>query len=224
VNTAHFSALISKPSFESTIPFGYGVGSSGALTAGIYDRYGIDKKQGLFILKRELGAIESFFHGASSGIDPLICYLNQPILMHSKTELEQLDVLPELAIPFFLVDTHISRKTAPLVELFLEKSKNAHYQNRCEAELIPAVDNAIAALLAGDSELLFEQWHEISFFQYKYFLEMIPKGFRDLWLAGLSGDDFKLKLCGAGGGGFILGIGNKSKIENSFKTLSLIYL
>jgi mevalonate kinase len=29
--------------------------------------------------------------------------------------------------------------------------------------------------------------------------------FKQIWLAGLSSDVYKLKLCGAGGGGFILG-------------------
>lgn len=207
--------------FESTIPFGYGVGSSGALTAGIYDRYGIDKKKELSVLKKELSAIEGFFHGASSGIDPLISYLNQPVLMHSISELEKLSSVSASALSLFLVDTQITRKTAPLVELFLEKTKDINYQHRCEAELIPAVDSAIAAVLAEDTELLFEQWHEISFFQYKYFSEMIPEAFRSIWLTGLSGNDFKLKLCGAGGGGFILGIGDRHKIASSFQTLPI---
>ena len=35
--------------------------------------------------------------------------------------------------------------------------------------------------------------------------EMIPSLFRDLWKNGLVTNDYNLKLCGAGGGGFILG-------------------
>lgn len=200
--------------FNSTIPFGYGVGSSGALTAGIYNRYVEKKAVNLLALKKELGSIESFFHGASSGIDPLICYLNQSVLLRGKTELELVENIPDYRGAFFLVDTGISRKTAPLVNIFLEKSKDTYFQDRCDAELIPAVDEAIAAFFDFDPKGLFEHWHEISFFQYKYFQEMIPESFRQVWLDGLAGSEYKLKLCGAGGGGFILGIGNSEKCKS----------
>ena len=201
--------------FTSDIPFGYGAGSSGALTAGIYDRYVSDKAVNLSQLKKELGWMEGFFHGASSGIDPLICYLNQTILLQGKAELGVAENIPDYRDQFFLIDTGIARKTAPLVHIFLEKSKDINYQQRCDAELIPAVDEAITAFLAADWSGLFEQWHEISFFQYKYFSEMIPKAFRQIWLDGLAGDDYKLKLCGAGGGGFILGMGDVEKCRSS---------
>jgi len=194
--------------FNSDIPFGYGAGSSGALTAGIYDRYVTEKATDLVHLKKELGLLEGFFHGASSGIDPLICYLNQSVLLRGKDELEIVKNIPDYKNKFFLIDTGISRKTAPLVNIFLEKSKDTYYRDRCDAELVPAVDESIAAFLSADFDHLFEQWHEISFFQYKYFLEMIPVDFRQVWLDGLAGNDYKLKLCGAGGGGFILGMGS----------------
>jgi len=199
--------------FTSDIPFGYGAGSSGALTAGIYDRYVGEKAVKLPQLKKELGLMEGFFHGASSGIDPLICYLNQSILLRGKKQVEIVENIPGYQGLFFLIDTGISRKTAPLVNIFLEKSKDINYRDRCDAELIPAVDEAITAFLAFDRESLFEQWHEISFFQYKYFQEMIPEPYRQVWLDGLAGSDYKLKLCGAGGGGFILGMGNSEKCE-----------
>jgi len=126
--------------FTSDIPFGYGAGSSGALTAGIYDRYAIEKAVELSELKKELGLMESFFHGASSGIDPLICFLNESILLRGKKEVEIVEDIPDYQDSFFLIDTGVSRKTAPLVNIFLEKLKDINYQDRCDAELIPAVD------------------------------------------------------------------------------------
>jgi mevalonate kinase len=36
---------------------------------------------------------------------------------------------------------------------------------------------------------------------------MIPEDYRPLWQKGLETGDFSLKLCGSGGGGFILGFG-----------------
>ena len=64
--------------FDSSIPQGYGVGSSGALVAAIYDQYANNKitvlenltREKLLKLKTIFGKMESFFHGTSSGLDP----------------------------------------------------------------------------------------------------------------------------------------------------------
>ena len=55
---------------------------------------------------------------------------------------------------------------------------------------------------------------EISKFILENFEFMIPKGFKYLWKIGISSEDFILKPCGSGGGGFILGLSmdlNKAK-------------
>src|SRR5690606_11283950 len=72
--------------FDSTIPQGYGVGSSGALVAAIFDRYEQENHSTLDInkLKKIFSQMEYHFHGASSGVDPLISYLNSPILIRNK--------------------------------------------------------------------------------------------------------------------------------------------
>ena len=53
---------------------------------------------------------------------------------------------------------------------------------------------------------LYHVFGQLSDFQYRHFTPMIPNLFRDLWERGLSNKNFYLKLCGAGGGGFLLGI------------------
>ena len=81
--------------FDSSIPEGYGVGSSGAICAAIYDHYALNRidpeehinKESILTLKTTLGQMESYFHGKSSGLDPLICYLKLPVLINSKEEL-----------------------------------------------------------------------------------------------------------------------------------------
>ena len=78
--------------FDSSIPQGYGVGSSGALVASIYDKYANNKitvlenltREKLLKLKEIFSLMESFFHGKSSGLDPLNSYLSIPILINSK--------------------------------------------------------------------------------------------------------------------------------------------
>ena len=39
----------------------------------------------------------------------------------------------------------------------------------------------------------------------KYFKPMIPKEFHELWKKGIDSNTYYLKLCGSGGGGYILG-------------------
>jgi mevalonate kinase len=48
--------------FDSSIPQGYGVGSSGALVAAIYDKYAQNKITVLENLTREIIRIKNIFH------------------------------------------------------------------------------------------------------------------------------------------------------------------
>ena len=89
--------------FKSNIPQGYGLGSSGALVvAAFYNRYAKKKislqqkltKNKLQKLKNIFSKMESHFHGESSGIDPLNCYLGLPILIKSQKEI-QISKIPE---------------------------------------------------------------------------------------------------------------------------------
>jgi mevalonate kinase len=190
--------------FKSNIPNGYGVGSSGALVAALYDVFCTDKTDDLLELKAILGKMESFFHGASSGFDPLICYLKKPVLIKKDKDLAVLEGVKN-DISLFLLDTGISRKAENMIKLFAEKSQNPSYKDLVMNDLVPNIDDAIAAFLQNQPSLLFETVHKISFFQYRFFEEAIPLSFKNVWLEGLSSDVYKLKLCGSGGGGFILG-------------------
>lgn len=211
--------------FESNIPLGYGAGSSGALVAAVFGEWkkGGDEWSGpaehvspkkIVELKRSLAQMESFFHGTSSGTDPLICVLQRPVLLggHEGVKLVPLPGKPtnnqqrSTNNQLFLLDTGIERKATPLIEYFLEKTQEATFHQRCKSELLPAVDGAIHAFLGGEHEKLFAEIHRISEFQLHFLEKMIPAGFRQIWSEGLEGDRFKLKICGAGGGGFLLGI------------------
>ena len=196
--------------FDSTIPQGYGVGSSGALVAAIFDRYEHENHSSLDIkkLKTIFAQMESHFHGASSGVDPLISYLNSPILIKNKNELGPVFIPKFSKGPggIFLLNTKRSRKTEPLVNLFLEKTRNDNFSSLCEDVLKPITNQCIDNFLNVNIELLLKNFKQLSAFQHEHFSPMIPKLYRDLWSDGLSSNDYSLKLCGAGGGGFLMGI------------------
>ncbi|MBY0416188.1 MAG: hypothetical protein K2Q18_18590 [Bdellovibrionales bacterium] len=196
--------------FDSTIPQGYGVGSSGALVAAVFDRYEQENHSNVDIgkLKKIFSQLESHFHGASSGVDPLISYLNSPILIKSKNELGPVTLpkFPKGKGGIFLLNTKRSRKTEPLVNLFLEKINNSIFNETCEEILKPITNNCINNFLAADTSTLLVNFKKLSEFQFEQLSPMIPKLYRDLWAEGINSDDYSLKLCGAGGGGFLMGI------------------
>lgn len=200
--------------FDANIPLGYGLGSSGALCAAVYERYAIKPiertaSSDFSTLKKILARMESFYHGSSSGIDPLICYLGQPVIIQADGNIELVPTGPtdfDKKASLFLFDTGISRQTGPLVQGFLKKCEDNLYEKRVISELIPANEAAIIHYLEQNPAALFEDFHAISHFQFRYMSEMIPGSFRGIWLDGLSSNYFKLKICGAGGGGFLLGI------------------
>jgi mevalonate kinase len=213
-----FSALERGLFFDSNIPSGYGAGSSGALVAALYDVFGLDKTLSISDLKIVLGKMESFFHGESSGLDPLVSYLKKPILIRSDKTMTTLESIKN-DLPRFLIDTKQSRKTEPLVKIFLEKTaRSPEFNDLILSELVPLVDDAITAFLQNQTAFLFETMHRISLFQHRFLPEMIPMAFKNVWLEGLVGDVYKLKLCGAGGGGFILGF--CKNIEETKKELA----
>ena len=110
--------------FQSNIPVGYGLGSSGALCAGIYDKFGMDKDLSTTTLKGILAKMESFFHGASSGTDPLVSYIKQPVFIEAGTNIKILNfeqVFAPADASFFLLDTGISRSSGPLVKWYLQQ-------------------------------------------------------------------------------------------------------
>jgi mevalonate kinase len=201
--------------FDSNIPQGFGVGSSGALCAALYDLYAINKisrdtitKDQMPELKKIFSQMESYFHGTSSGMDPLICYLNMPVLIENRSSLGTID-LPKSVMEgkgaIFLIDTGMTGKTAPLVELFLDKCKQNEFIDMCRKDFIPYNDNSIRAFLKGETKNLFNNLYFLSKFLLENLSPMVPKVFQGLWKTGLDTKAFYLKLCGSGGGGFLLG-------------------
>lgn len=202
--------------FDSSIPQGYGVGSSGALVAAIYDKYAQNKitvlenltREKLLKLKAIFGAMESFFHGKSSGLDPLNSYLSLPILINSQDNIEPAGIPSQLKVgkgAVFLLDSGMTGETAPMVQIFMENMKQEGFRNMLKNQFVKHTDACVEDFLKGDIKSLFGNLKQLSHVVLNNFAPMIPAKFHKLWKKGIDTNDYYLKLCGSGGGGYILG-------------------
>ena len=222
--------------FDSSIPQGYGVGSSGALVASIYDKYANDKitvlenltRDKLLKLKSIFSLMESFFHGKSSGLDPLNSYLSIPILINSKDNLEATGIpsQKEGKGAVFLLDSEMIGETEPMVNIFMNKMKNEGFRKMLNEDFAKHTDACIDDFLNGNVNSLFGNLKQLSKVVLENFKPMIPQPFHKVWQKGIETNDYYLKLCGSGGGGYILGFTedfDKTKtILKDFK-LELVY-
>jgi mevalonate kinase len=214
--------------FDSSIPQGYGVGSSGALVAAIYDKYANDKitilenltREKLLTLKDVFGKMESFFHGKSSGLDPLNSYLSLPILINSKEDIQPAGIPSQVTGgkgAVFLIDSGMVGETAPMVNIFMENMKQEGFRSMLKDKFVKYTDMCVEDFLSGDVTGLFGNVKKLSGVVLDNFKPMIPNQFHDLWKKGLDTGDYYLKLCGSGGGGYILGF--TEDLEKAEKSL-----
>jgi mevalonate kinase len=222
--------------FDSSIPQGYGVGSSGALVASIYDQYATDKitvlenltRDKLLKLKEIFSLMESFFHGKSSGLDPLNSYLSLPILINSKTNIEPAGIPSQKQGKgaVFLLDSEQVGETEPMVNIFMNKMKNEGFRRMLSEEFVSYTDACIEDFLHGNIKSLFGNVKSLSKLVLAHFKPMIPDAFHKVWEQGIQTNDYYLKLCGSGGGGYILGFTEDyEKAKKSLKDykLELVY-
>ncbi len=202
--------------FDSSIPMGYGVGSSGALVAAVYDQYATEKitvlenltREKLLQLKKIFGAMESFFHGKSSGLDPLNSYLSLPILINSQDSIESANIPSQTENgkgAVFLLDSGQIGETAPMVNIFMENMKQEGFRNMLKNQFVKHTDACVHDFLKGDVKSLFGNVKQLSKVVLDNFKPMIPQEFHTLWKKGIETNSYYLKLCGSGGGGYMLG-------------------
>jgi len=223
--------------FDSSIPRGYGVGSSGALVAAVYDKYALEKitvlenltRDKLLKLKSIFSLMESFFHGKSSGLDPLNSYLSLPILISSKDHIEATGIPTQNTAgtgAVFLLDSGEVGETAPMVQIFIKKMKQDGFRKKKKNQFIKYTDACVDDFLKGDVKSLFQNTKQLSQVVLSHFKPMIPEKFHQLWASGIESNDYYLKLCGSGGGGYILGFTqdlNKAKAALSDHKLEVVY-
>lgn len=189
--------------FCMNIPIGYGLGSSGAVTAAIFDKYKVNDLNDLAELKNVLAITESFFHGKSSGLDPIVSYLNKTIVIKNIPNVVHQKFNWEEHFNIYLLDTKTPRKTGPLVEQFLHKyNNNSSFKNVVDNEIKPLNNNIIANFIDNKYDL--DSIKKLSRLQLENYNELILSEYKDLWQHGIDSNTYYLKICGAGGGGYFL--------------------
>jgi mevalonate kinase len=201
--------------FKSDIPEESGLGSSGALIAAFFDKYANIRTSDRDILKIRncLALLESFYHGLSSGIDPLVSYLKSPLLIKDNKIYRIFNPpIEELLQKYglFLVHGQRSGKTGVLVNDFNNKCKSdPEYLNKIQKRYIPVNNECITLLMSiNNSKSFFSAIRKITLLQLEIFNELIPEKLIPLTNYGLENNLFYLKLCGSGGGGYFLGFTN----------------
>ena len=196
--------------FKSSIPQNYGLGSSGALVAALFENYQSNninlKNIPLHILKSDLAKIESFFHGKSSGIDPLISLINSPLLFENN-QIET--VKANFKFPknsgFFLLDSHTTGKTSGLVQSFLKKLEDKLFKEIFMHAYTTFSNGAIDCLLTSDFHEFIEKFIRLSEYQLNEMKDLIPPSVQKIFKDGINKGKHMVKICGSGGGGYFLG-------------------
>ena len=209
---------------DSNVPSGYGLGSSGTLVAAVYDAYAKQKTDDLLALKTLFGQMESFFHGCSSGIDPLQCYLGKPFKITPNGVELLSDSFLKKDIHICLIDTKIKSNTKPLVNHFKKQRENHDFLNRFQSEYVPCVSSCINSMIDGDKELFFKSFNQLTKGQLQFLRPMITENTLDLFTTDFD-FNFGVKISGSGGGGYVLGFTDDvEKASALLKDFEVIWL
>jgi mevalonate kinase len=194
---------------SSNIPTGYGIGSSGVLSAAILDRYGVDMSSSMTETKSRLAGIENAFHNKSSGLDPLISFIGKGILQKNNTltAFDPSELLASNLSGWYLLDSKSDRGHIIPIHWFFEEFKSEPFRDKV-TELNQINSNLITSFFTH--ELDTDSIRRISELEWKYFSPLIAPPIRDIWYEGLRSEKYYLKLCGKGGGGFYLVYQNNS--------------
>lgn len=191
--------------FRSTIPPAYGLGSSGALSAAVLFYYGRQISQETGILQKQLAGVEDFFHGTSSGFDPLVSYTGQGYALIGNILAEvpaRLSASPATSC-LYVIDSGMPRGHIHSISWYLDQLKQPLFLKVVE-ELNELNRNLIQTWLDQDIIKTEDLYFQISNLQWKWFQPLITASVADTWQKGLESGKYAVKLCGKGGGGYYL--------------------
>ena len=209
---------------DSNVPSGYGLGSSGTLVAAVYDGYAKQKTDDLLRLKTLFGKMESYFHGSSSGIDPLQCYVGKPFKITPEGAQLLSDDFLKKDIHICLIDSKIKSNTKPLVDHFKRQREDTVFLNRFQSEYVPCVTSCIDSMIQGNTNLFFKSLKQLTKGQLAFLRPMITENTLDMFTTNYD-FNFGVKISGSGGGGYVLGFTDDvHKASDLLKDFDVIWL
>lgn len=198
--------------FDSDIPLGYGLGSSGAVVSSVFQAYAEEsaykdlmKSENRLELKKNLGEMESFYHGKSSGIDPLSIILNKPLFFAGQEAKPiELNTSGLAGINVAVYDLGHQSTTRGLVKDYLNRYVNeTSYRQKIET-YSDLLNKSIDAFMRSDGDVFFNAMQKIAVYQLELFDQMLPVSAQQVIKEGIRTGTYAAKLCGSGGGGFLL--------------------
>ena len=207
--------------FDSNIPIGSGLGSSGALVSSIISRYSkVDLKSfSNSEIKKIMSLVESKFHGNSSGFDPAVSYFNKPML-YSNQKIKLIERIAFKDFKVYIIDSQIDSSTKKMIKVFEDKICKSEFRLFFNSKFINNTNQCIDHLI-NTSKLFRDSVKELSNDTLHNFQEMIPEKLKNKWKEGIKNDSYYMKLCGSGGGGFFLAYDFDNQINSSFSDFKI---
>ena len=207
--------------FDSNIPIGSGLGSSGALVSSIISRYSkVDLKSfSNSEIKKIMSLVESKFHGNSSGFDPAVSYFNKPML-YSNQKIKLIERISFKDFKVYIIDSQIDSSTKKMIKVFEDKISKSEFRLFFNSKFINNTNQCINHLI-NTSKLFRDSVKELSNDTLHNFQEMIPEKLKNKWKEGIKNDSYYMKLCGSGGGGFFLAYDFDNQINSSFSDFKI---
>ena len=207
--------------FDSNIPIGSGLGSSGALVSSIISRYSkVDLKSfSNSEIKKIMSLVESKFHGNSSGFDPAVSYFNKPML-YSNQKIKLIERIAFKDFKVYIIDSQIDSSTKKMIKVFEDKISKSEFRLFFNSKFINNTNQCIDHLI-NSSKLFRDSVKELSNDTLHNFQEMIPEKLKNKWKEGIKNDSYYMKLCGSGGGGFFLAYDFDNQINSSFSDFKI---
>lgn len=203
INYRLFKNALDKGLFlESNFPTGCGLGSSASVCVAVYKAFGTCNALDNEKLMDLYGRMESFFHGKSSGIDPLTIHMQRPVVIN-KGKIEFIEGNENLLndIKIYLLNSRIQRNAQKMINLFQDELNNDDFKDQFLAEYIPVLETIKDKISAGNGNVEWELLKELSTQQFRFFKNLIPEPISSIWNKNPSAC---FKLLGAGGGGYFL--------------------
>ncbi len=106
--------------------------------------------------------------------------------------------------------SEIPRTAAVQIKAFALHLQGEDFKRSINNTLVPLTEDCIHSLLTRRGERFEASYKALSSLQLELLKFLIPATVQEYWGAGLQSGEYYLKLCGAGGGGYFMGIRQKS--------------